>query len=586
MSKLGFFSRWLILATIVGVIAGLGAAGFFYALELCTSFLLGYLGGYYPLTAAGEPHLFFFSATSAVTWKIILIITLGGLISGIIVYNFAPEAEGHGTDAYISAFHNNQGRVRPRVPLIKAVASAIIIGSGGSAGREGPIAQIGAGLGSWLVTKLKLSDRDRRIALICGCAGGIGAIFKAPLGGAIFALEVLYKKDIESEALLPAFLSSTVAYSIFGLFFGFQPIFATPAFVFNLNTLIFYVFLGILCAPLAYAYIFIFNFLRKQVFITKKIPNYMKPAIGAFFVGLLSLFLPQVLGPGYGWIQLAIYCQLGLFLLLLIIIAKIVATSLTIGSGGSGGVFAPSLFIGAMIGAAYGLALSIIFSLTDLDKGAFVIVGMAAFVTAAANVLIAPIIMVSEMTETYTLLVPCMISCTIAYILASKWTIYESQVPNKANSPVHKGEFTIDILDAINVEDAMSKEIISIHPEDSLKVFSNDVDLTGHMTYPVLENNNLVGMIAYKDVLKVPTENLLNTYIKDIMSKNVVSITPKENLSEALLKMNSHGYGHLPVVDPENPAKLIGFISKGDIIKGHILKRSQIFSTKNEEKTY
>ena len=569
--------------------AGFGAVGFFYALEFCTSFLLGYIGGYTAPTAGGEQHIFMFfmfSEDSTVSWRIVLIITIGGLISGLIVYNFAPEAEGHGTDAYISAFHYNQGKIRSRVPFIKAVASALIIGSGGSAGREGPIAQIGAGLGSWLTTRLNLSDKDRRIALICGAAGGIGAIFKAPFGGALFALEVLYKKDLESEALLPAFLSSTVAYSIFGLFFGFHPIFETPEFVLNINTLIFYVILGIVCAPLAIFYINIFDTIKEKVFKTQKIPNYMKPGIGAFFVGTLALFIPQILGPGYGWIQLAIYCEIGLMILLFIIIAKMIATSLTIGSGGSGGVFGPSLFIGAMIGAAFALILCFFFPLTDLDKGAFVIVGMAVFVTAVANVLISPIIMVSEMTGTYTLLVPCMISCTISYILARNWTIYKSQVPSKAYSPVHRGEFTIDVLDAIIVEDIMTRELITISPNDSLKIFSNIVNDTGHMTYPVVENNRLVGIIAYKDIIKVPSEHLSETSIGDIMSKNLITVKPKENLSEALLKMDIHGFGHLPVVDQENPDKLIGFVSRRDIIRGHIVKRNQLFNVEKEEPSF
>ena len=180
---LKYFSRWSILGILIGIISGFGAVGFFYLLQLSSAFFLGYIGGYTPLEAGGEINPFSFSSLSVISWRIPLILLIGGLISGVIVYKFAPEAEGHGTDAYISSFHNKDGEIRERVPLVKAVASSTIIGTGGSAGREGPIAQIGAGFGSWLIKRLKLSKSDRRIAIVSGAAGGIGAIFKAPLGG-------------------------------------------------------------------------------------------------------------------------------------------------------------------------------------------------------------------------------------------------------------------------------------------------------------------------------------------------------------------------------------------------------------------
>jgi CIC family chloride channel protein len=573
-----FFTRWIILASIIGVIAGFGAVGFFFMLEFSNALLLGYIGGYTTPTSGGEEHLFIFTNQSVVSWRIVLIITLGGLISGLIVYRFAPEAAGHGTDAYISAFHYNRGKIRSRVPLIKAIASALIIGSGGSAGREGPIAQIGAGGGSWLTSRLKLSDSDRRIALICGAAGGIGAIFKAPLGGAIFALEVLYKKDLESEGLLPSFISSTVAYAIFGLFFGFHPIFETPQFEFDIKILLLFIVLGIICAPIAIFYISFFYMMRDKIFISDKVPNYVKPAIGGFFVGLMALFLPEILGPGYGIIQAAIYIQIGLILLIILIFAKIIATSLTIGSGGSGGVFAPSLVIGALIGAAYALFLKFFLPLTDLEVGAFVIVGMAAFVAAVASVLIAPIIMVSEMTGTYSLLVPSMISCTISYILTKNWTIYRSQVPAKADSPVHRGEYTIDILEQILVEEVMTEEVIYLYPKDHLIKFTELLNKTGHMRFPVVDNNKLVGFLAYKDILKVPSENISTVLVEDIMSKDLITITPKENLSEALSKMDVNNHGHLPVVDPIDKTKIIGIITRQDIVRAHNIKRMSIFS--------
>lgn len=574
MFKKKFFTKWIVLAALIGIIAGLGAVAFFYMLEFSTALLIGYMGGYMPPTPQGEQHLFIFSEACSVSWRIVFIITLGGLISGLIVYNLAPEAEGHGTDAYISAFHYKGGYVRERVPFVKAIASAIIIGSGGSAGREGPIAQIGSGGGSYIASRLNLSDKDRRIAIICGAAGGIGAIFKAPLGGAIFAIEVLYRKDLESDGLLPSFISSTVAYSIFGLFFGFNPIFKVPQLVFDITILYLFIFLGVICAPIAVFYILFFYFMKDRVFSTKKIPNYMKPAIGAFLVGLIALFIPQILGPGYGIVQQAIYVQIGLGLLVVIIFAKIIATSFTIGSGGSGGVFAPSLVVGATIGGAFALFLRLFYPLSDLEVALFVIVGMAAFVAGVASVLIAPIIMVAEMTGTFSLLVPAMLSCTIAYILTNKWTIYQSQVPNKAYSPVHQGKFAIDILEQITAKDVMSQNVDLLNPRDKVTRFSEYLRDLGHTTYPVVDDDNLVGVVSYKDVLKVPAEKFDKTLIEEIMTTNLLLAYLDDNLSEVLIKMELHNHGHLPVVDKHKPNKLMGLISKQNIVKAHNLQRN------------
>lgn len=581
---LKFFERWAILSIVIGIISGLGAVLFYYLLDLCTAFFLGYIAGYHPPSAGGETDIFVFPQNSLIPWMIPLVLTIGGLISGIIVYKWAPEAEGHGTDAYISAFHYHRGIIKENVPIVKVAASVAVIGSGGSAGREGPIAQIGAGFGSWLIRLLKLSDKDRRIAIICGAAGGIGSVFKAPFGGAIFAIEVLYKRDLETDALIPAFISSTVAYSVFALFFGFNPIFDTPQYVFSdVSTLVFYAILGILCAPLAIVYVRVFYATRDQIFKRIEIPNHVKPAIGGFIVGLIAIFVPEVLGPGYGWIQLAIYGQLAISIMIIIIFAKIIATSLTIGSGGSGGVYAPSLVIGAMLGGVFAMLLKIVFPTIQIEPGAFVLVGMAAFFTGAAKVPIAAIIMVSEMTGDYNLLVPLMLACTLSYIFSRYWSIYESQVLTKATSPVHRGEFTVDILEKISVAKVMTKDVVIVTPETTIRKVSELISSTGHLGFPVVKNNELVGIVTYADIVKVPPERGEETLVKEVMTENVIVTTPRETLCNALQKMNTYGHGHLPVVDPENPRKLLGILTKKDIIKGHeIIRRIELLNQEGE----
>ena len=261
------------------------------------------MGGFFAPTPAGEGASL--GIISSHLYLIPLVTTVGGLCSGILVYGFAPEAEGHGTDAAIDAFHNKKGEIRSRIPLVKLVASAITIGSGGSAGREGPTAQIGAGFGSFLSKRLHLSVKDRRIAVAVGIGAGIGSIFKAPFGGAIMSAEILYMGDFEVETLLPAFIASTVGYSIFASYAGWTPIFGylnLSAFTDPL-VLPFYAVLGIVCGLVGIVYVK--GFYGTRAFFQRlRMPRFLKPALGGLLVGIIGMFLPQVLGMGYGWLQI------------------------------------------------------------------------------------------------------------------------------------------------------------------------------------------------------------------------------------------------------------------------------------------
>lgn len=222
-------ARLLGLSLVVGIIAGAGAIIFFVACQLVFHHTLDAVAGYHPPTPGGEPPLLGETDKLLQPWLLLVVPTVGGILSGFIVYTFAPEAEGHGTDAAISAYHYRQGKIRPRVPLVKIVASAITLGTGGSGGREGPIAQIGAGFGSFLGGVLRLRPAERRILMAAGMGAGVAAIFRAPLAGALFAAEVLYRSpDFESEVIIPAGLASVIAYSTFGLAFGWKPLFSVP----------------------------------------------------------------------------------------------------------------------------------------------------------------------------------------------------------------------------------------------------------------------------------------------------------------------------------------------------------------------
>jgi CIC family chloride channel protein len=351
--ELGYLRKWLPIALLIGIVSGVGSIVFYEAIRLASTVLLGDVAGFFAPSPVGEGGSLVL--VSSRLYLIPLVTTVGGLLSGILVYGFAPEAEGHGTDAAIDAFHNKKGEIRSRIPLVKLVASALTIGSGGSAGREGPTAQIGAGFGSFLGRRLHLSSKDRRIAVAVGIGAGIGSIFKAPFGGAILSTEILYIGDFEVETLLPAFIASTVGYSIFASYTGWTPIFGylnLGAFNDPLN-LPFYAVLGIVCGLVGIVYVK--GFYGTRAFFQRLgMPRFLKPALGGLLVGIIGMFLPQVLGMGYGWLQIAMtgnFVSLPIILIPIIIVAKIVATSLTVGSGGSGGVFAPALMIGGLLGA-------------------------------------------------------------------------------------------------------------------------------------------------------------------------------------------------------------------------------------------
>lgn len=564
--------RWTLFSIVIGIVSGFGAILFYLGLSLFSNYILGGIGGYYPPSPGGELSLFSHPATN-VNWLLFLLPAVGGLIAGIIIYTYAPEAEGHGTDAVIDAYNNKRGFIRKRVPLIKAISSMITIGFGGSAGREGPIAQIGAGFGSTLATYLKLSDRERRIMVICGTAAGIGSIFKAPLGGAIFAIEVLYKGDMETEGLVPAFISSTIAYSIFSSFFGWGQIFATPSFKFTTPTeLIFYGILGILCAATAILFVIIFYGLRDRVFRPLKIKPHFKPAIGGVLVGILALSFPQVLGTGYGWVQIAMngdLIKISIILMMALVLVKMLATSFTISSGGSGGVFAPTLVIGAMIGGAFGQIMNLVFPNIVSQPGAYVIVGMGALLAGVAKVPIAAIIMVSEMAGNYNLLAPMMVASTLAYVLSGRWTIYEKQVENRASSPAHRREMTVDILDRAMVKDAMTTNIITVNLSLSVQEVLELIHKYGYTGFPVVDNQKLVGIITFEDAEKVSYNKRGTAEVKDAMTKDLITAEPEDSLEDALMELLDKKIGRLPVVDSNDPTKLVGILTKLDIIRTH-----------------
>jgi CIC family chloride channel protein len=444
INRAGYLRKWLILGVTIGIIAGLGAVVFYLALDYAGRFLLGYLADYQVPQPAGDGGSPGSGTHFSRPWAIPLVAFGGALVSAVLVAVFAPEAEGHGTDSAIEAVHSDPRAIRVRAIAVKAIASALTIGSGGSAGREGPAAQISAGFGSLLTRQLNLSDEDGRVAVSLGIGSGIGAIFGAPLGGAVLAASIVYREDFDYRSLVPGFITSATAYTVFGsILDNYNPLFGSVATDFDFHQplqLIWFALLGIIAAGVGLLYAQTFY---GTVGLTKKLPgglggSVLKPAIGGLAVGLLALALPQILSSGYGWAQQAsareTLMSIPLWVVLLLPVAKIVATSLSIGTGGSGGIFGPGIVIGAFTGAAIWRLGELIHApgLPD-SPGVFVVVGMMACFGSVAHAPLAVMIMVAEMTNSFSVIPCAMVAVGIAYLLVSrtKVSIYRAQRLNR-----------------------------------------------------------------------------------------------------------------------------------------------------------
>ena len=570
-----YLLKWLFISTLIGLIAGVGAIAFYAAIQFATATFLGHIVGYLPPGPAGEGNTSIMPFWAAARpWLLPLVTTLGGLVAGIIVFSLAPEAEGHGTDSAIAAFH--QGKiVRARIPLIKLIASAITIGTGGSAGREGPAAQISAGFGSILATILRLDVQDRRIALATGIGAGIGAIFRAPLGGAILAAEILYKNDLEVEAIIPALIASIVGYSVFGLWSGWSPIFATPgnlAFT-NPAQLLYYVVLGLLCGQMGLLYARGFYGIT-HIFHRLHLPNWIKPGIGGLLVGLIGLLLPQALGMGYGWVQVSMgtgLLSLPLWVILLLPFAKILTTGLSIGSGGSGGIFGPGMVIGGMMGALVWRLCYHVLPGVPATPAPFVIVGMMALFGGIAHAPLAVMLMVAEMTGNLSMLAPAMIAVGISVILVGKGTIYTSQVDTRADSPAHRLQLSFPLLSTLAVRQALAP--LSLHFTPFQTLAEAEKKLANHVESgaPVVdEHGNLQGVLTLVDIQRIPLAERETQRVGTAMNRDVLVVHQDDTLDEALEQLTSHHVSWAPVVDVEGHAHepaVIGTLSAASIVR-------------------
>lgn len=553
------------LGVVIGLVAGLGAITFYEAVDLATELLLGNLAGFRPPVPLGEGTVDAGGPERA--WVLPLLVAAGGLASGIIAAILAPEAAGHGTDAAIHAFHWKGGRVRWQVIPVKLVTAALTIGSGGSAGREGPASQIGSGFGAFLADRFGLDAAGRRRALAAGMGAGIGAIFRAPLGGAMLAAEVLYRHDFEADVVLLCLISSIVAYSLFGAYADYSPVFgggsdfsfAHPA------ELPYYAAFGLLAGLTGVLYARVY-YLAEARFHRLAIPPWLKPALGGAAVGAIGIVAPEAIHLGYGWVQQCFTPEgvmaFSPWLLLALPFLRIATTALSVGSGGSGGTFGPGMVIGGFLGAAYWRFGHDLPGFPQ-EPGPVVIIGMTALFGAIAHVPLAMLLMVAEMTGNLSLLAPAMAAVAVATLVVGDETIYREQLPTRADSPAHRHRFAFPLLSALPARQAVIPVPVL---EPQLDAASALAHLKSEGARHAVTRLNAAGLA---EVQAARLESGAATVAEAAVPLPAV-IQADWPLDRALDVLSAHERRWLPVVDGDSPGSpVIGQIDARSLLRSY-----------------
>jgi CIC family chloride channel protein len=579
----------LVMAVVVGVATGLAAVLFIRLIAFIQIFFYG--GGEKILPALGR------------IW-IIVVPVIGGLLVGPIIAKFAVEAKGHGVPEVMQALILRGGRIRPRVALAKVIASALCIGTGGSAGREGPIVQVGSALGSSIGQWLHLSDERIKNLVACGAAAGIAATFNAPIAGVVFAIEVLLS-EIQVRVFGNVVVAAVAASIVSQIFLGDRPAFEIPGYVMHSPwEILLYVFLGLLAALVGILFIRMLYY-TEDVFDRLAIPLWLKPAVGALLLGILAFCYPYVgtisyisiddmtlglpivenyphiFGSGFIFLEEVLQGRAPFFLLFLLIFLKPLATSFTLGSGNSGGVFAPSLFTGAMLGGAFGYLAMHLFPNLNIEIGAYALVGMAAVFSAAARAPLTSMLIVFEMSNDYRLILPLMTAGIVASTFA-QWlhsdSIYSLKL-TKRGIRFEQGR-DLDIMQTVQVDEVMNKAPITIQREQSVADLFAAFQETHLGGFPVMSNETeLYGMVTMQDMERTIHEmertlhrkevNLKDLKVWDVATPDPVTVFPDEPIWSAIKKMAPRDLARLPVVSRNNPLQFVGVISRSDIVRAY-----------------
>jgi chloride channel protein, CIC family len=585
--------RILLHALAIGLACGLMGAAFFAGLEWTQKYLLENATGYEMLRAHGEQVV---GATEPHPFRPALLLVLpaiGALLGGLVM-RLAPETRGGGGDQMIQAFHHQGGVVRRRVIGVKALASILTLGTGGSGGREGPTMQIGAAIGSLVGQLLRVSVRERRLLMVAGVAAGMAAVFRTPLGAALLAVEVLYRDDFEADALIPAILASVTAYSVVISIFGESTLFArAPGYPFHAAHLPLYGLLAVIVALAASAFTATLHGVERLAS-RLPVPAWARPGVGGLALGILvvpllvgfggRLGMPGrglgLLGGGYGAAQMAITGAPwlptgwgGVQILLLLAMAKLLASSLTIGTGGSAGDFAPSLVIGGILGGAFGRAAQLLLGDPRLDPGAFALVGMGTFYGGIAHVPLSSLILVSELAGSYDLLVPLMLAEGIAFVALRNRSLYRAQVRTKSESPVHRPTPSQEQLAAVRVGSVMTlpASYVTFAPAaPAAEVAARLSENTWQDAFPVVgPEGRLLGLVTSESIRVLLTEGEPAGWaIAADLMQPAVSFRPDDDLQHAAQVLVESGLREAPVVDPGGA--IVGFLEEEAVIRAYV----------------
>jgi len=556
-----FDQNMLILAALLGFLAGFASTFFRWMIEFFESIFS--IEGF---SLAGIPP-------QTYPFLLPLMPMVGGFFIGLICKYFPNAVKENGVHKVMYAVALNDGKVRKRTIASCAVTSSITIGSGGSAGREGPTVQIGAAVGSTIGQLLHLSTDRMRVLVGCGAAAGIAASFNAPLAGVLFSLEIILG-DFAIHTFSPIIIASVIGTVTGRALEGNEVTFNVPVHeLVHPAEIIFYLILGILCGIVARLFTFIYFYVQ-QIFEEKiTIPGLYKPAIGGLIVGMISIFMPQILGNGYDVMEQALTGQMFWGLAFLLVFMKIMCTSITLGSGGMGGIFAPSLFIGAMLGTAFGSSIHFIFPTLSASAGTYSVVGMGAVAGAVMQAPLTNILMLFELTNDYTLILPIMATCIAAsytYQRFTKQSIYVQYLLNKGINIRHGREASI--MNSIKVQDVMSTDITTIAQEMPFRKILETISYSKNFYFPVIDNKgDMTGILSFSDIREVIFEEQLGDLLVagELANTKVYSLTPQQNLNEAMEIFSKLDVDQLPVVRSEDKLKVIGMLTRGDMMASY-----------------
>ncbi len=546
----------ILLSVFVGLATSFGAIGFVRLIEFFNELFFG-LTDQILSTAVG------FANWGGYRWWLPIIPALGGLLVGPIVYKFASEAKGHGVPEVMNAVARLGGIIRPRVAAAKTLASAICIGSGGSAGREGPIVQIGSALGSTIGQLFRMSGARVRILVGCGAAAGISAVFNAPIAGVIFASEIILG-DFAVKTFAPVLLASVVSSVVTRTFMGNHPAFEIPSYsLVSAWEVPLYAIMGIGLG--AFAVLFTRVLDATEDFVDKiKITNWTKPAVGGLLLGGLAIFYPQVLADGYQTIKLTLYGDMGLALLVVLIGMKLVATSLTLGSGSSGGIFAPSLFMGAVAGGAFGTVVHEWFPSVTATPGAYALVGMAGLVAGATHAPITAILIIFEMTNDYRIILPLMVTVVFAVLVAGRLfphSIYTVKL-FKRGIDIQGGR-DINVLRSHTVTEVMDSDFETIPAATTLTDIFRIIERSTESYFVVVDRQDrMKGILSLQDIRRLLSEHSLDYLViaQDMVQPDTLVLHESDDLEAAYKLVGQHDFKLVPVVDRDDSREVIGVV--------------------------